>query len=328
MLSVKTGVVSLLALGAAGCQLSGEVPPPLAGPSEQALSLSVSAVPDLMAQDGQSRSLVTVVARGPNGRLAPGISLKLSMSVDGASQDYGTLGSKWLSTGADGQATTMYQAPPAQPPTATDDRTVEIAVLPVGADYAAELPRTVAIRLVRAGVVLPPNPPLVPAFFFSPLQPHEAELVQFDATAAGGTIVTYAWTFGDGTGGSGVRTTHRYAVAGTYNATLTITDDRGARVSSPPAPVTVLAAADPIAAFVFSPADPRAGDTVYFDAARTFVPPGRSILEFSWNFGDGSVGMGPAVSHHYGKPGTYVVTLTATDSAGRKGVASQSVQVR
>jgi PKD repeat protein len=43
-----------------------------------------------------------------------------------------------------------------------------------------------------------------------------------------GSIVSYAWDFGDGTQGSGVDATHTYAEAGSYTITLTVTDNDGA----------------------------------------------------------------------------------------------------
>jgi PKD repeat protein len=43
-----------------------------------------------------------------------------------------------------------------------------------------------------------------------------------------GTIVSYDWDFGDGGMGSGSALNHTYLAAGTYNVTLTVTDDDGA----------------------------------------------------------------------------------------------------
>ena len=48
----------------------------------------------------------------------------------------------------------------------------------------------------------------------------------------GRTIVSYEWTFGDGTNGTGVNVTHTYAVKGTYTVTLTVTDSQGETNSS------------------------------------------------------------------------------------------------
>jgi len=42
-----------------------------------------------------------------------------------------------------------------------------------------------------------------------------------------GSIVNYTWDFGDGSNGTGVQVTHTYSEAGTYNITLTVTDNFG-----------------------------------------------------------------------------------------------------
>jgi PKD repeat protein len=46
-----------------------------------------------------------------------------------------------------------------------------------------------------------------------------------------GSISSYAWTFGDGATGSGSTINHTYAAAGSYSASLTVTDNRGATAS-------------------------------------------------------------------------------------------------
>ena len=43
-----------------------------------------------------------------------------------------------------------------------------------------------------------------------------------------GSIASYAWTFGDGTTGTGQKPDHTYAAAGTYTVELTVTDNEGA----------------------------------------------------------------------------------------------------
>ena len=45
---------------------------------------------------------------------------------------------------------------------------------------------------------------------------------------ADGTIASYAWDFGDGSTGTGMKPSHTYAAAGDYTVTLTVTDDGGA----------------------------------------------------------------------------------------------------
>jgi PKD repeat protein len=73
---------------------------------------------------------------------------------------------------------------------------------------------------------------------FSPSEPTAGSVVTFNGltstAAAGRRIVGYSWDFGDPndrTPGSGPQTQHRYAAAGGYNVTLTVTDDLG-RTSS------------------------------------------------------------------------------------------------
>jgi PKD repeat protein len=59
--------------------------------------------------------------------------------------------------------------------------------------------------------------------------PGVGETVTFSAGAIdfGGYALTYAWDFGDNTTGAGANPTHAYAVAGSYTATLTVTDSVG-----------------------------------------------------------------------------------------------------
>ncbi len=324
------------AVAAAGCTLSEDKAaelggPPLAGPSELALSLAVSMTPDVVSHDGKSQSTLIVLARGPNGQPAARVSLRLAMFVGGTSVDYGTLSSKSISTDNNGMASAIYTAPLAPPPTVTNDTTVDIQIMPVGADFANATSRWASIRLARAGIIQPPNPEVTASMFFSPQQPREDEIVQFDGSNSTGNIVSYAWTFGDGTAGTGVRPTHTYSVAGNYNVVLTVTDDQGTKASTAPTIVGVVQALDPTASFTISPTDPLVGDDVHFDGSPSTTPigTGRTIASYEWNFGDGTPpGSGKTVSHKYTKAGTYVIVLNVRDTSGRRGTASKTVQVK
>ena len=79
-----------------------------------------------------------------------------------------------------------------------------------------------------------PTPPdqeePVSSFIFSPGSSKAGETVSFDALGSSdpdGNIVGYAWSFGDGSTGTGVNPSHSYALAGTYTVSLAVTDNDG-----------------------------------------------------------------------------------------------------
>jgi len=74
--------------------------------------------------------------------------------------------------------------------------------------------------------------------------------VSFDASASydpDGSIISYAWTYGDGNVGIGKTTSHTYSSTTdrTYTAKLTVSDNDGAQ-SSTTRTITVTAAASPV----------------------------------------------------------------------------------
>ncbi|WDT74348.1 MAG: PKD domain-containing protein [Candidatus Manganitrophus sp.] len=79
------------------------------------------------------------------------------------------------------------------------------------------------------------NQPPVASFSASPTSGSAPLAVSFNASASSdpdGSIATFSWNFGDGTTGSGVTTGHTYQTAGTFTATLTVTDNGGAQNST------------------------------------------------------------------------------------------------
>ena len=71
------------------------------------------------------------------------------------------------------------------------------------------------------------------------------------------------------------------------------------------------------------------GTATQFDASSsTTNPPGYSIANYEWNFGDGTTGSGVTTSHTYAQAGTYTVTLNVSDADGHcSDVAIQTVIV-
>ncbi len=171
----------------------------------------------------------------------------------------------------------------------------------------------------------------IASFTFSPASPLEGTPVNFDASSSHDpepgppTIVSYAWTFGDGASGSGLKPTHTYAKYGTYTVKLTVTNSNGVSDTAPQT-ITVTDEA-PTAAVVVTTSLPATGQPVRFNGASSGDVDG-TISSYSWNFGDGSTGSGTTPSHLYSSYGTYTVTLTVTDSDGRTANVSQQLTVR
>ena len=152
--------------------------------------------------------------------------------------------------------------------------------------------------------------------------------VDFDAGASfdpDGSIVSYAWDFGDSATATGAQASHTYSALGTYTVTLTVTDDLGA-VGTDTATIEV---SDNLPPSAEAGADQfvDAGVSVMFDGASSVDPDG-SIVNYEWDFGDGApTGSGLTVSHTYASTGVYTVTLTVTDNRGDTDQDTASVVV-
>jgi len=151
---------------------------------------------------------------------------------------------------------------------------------------------------------------------------YTGETITFNATNSydsDGTIVSYFWDFDDGTNATGKIVNNAYIDNGNYTVTLTVTDNDGA-TASVNATKTVLNRS-PIASFTESATTVYSGETIYFNASDSYDPDGY-IVNYFWDFGDGTNATGITVNHAYVENGNYTVGLTVTDDDGASAIAT------
>ncbi len=129
----------------------------------------------------------------------------------------------------------------------------------------------------------------------------------FTNTSTNGT--SYSWNFGDGNSSTQSNPTHNYAADGTYTVVLTATNACGTSTFSQA--VVIITA--PTAGFTATPTSGCGPLTVQFTNTSS-----TNATTFNWSFPGGtpssSTAEDPTVN--YNAPGTYTVTLTASNAAG------------
>src|SRR5262245_24697119 len=315
------------------CTMKSQDPPSLTGPSEFGVAITMEADSTILVVDGADSTRVVVNARDAKGKPKSGVNMRSEIQVGGVHADFGSLSQRTLTTNGDGVATLRYTAPALPSGPAVDNgTTVVIAVTPMDAkDFDNESTRSVTIRLVPPGIVIPADG-LQAAFTFTPGSPADHQSVVLDASTStappNNPIASYSWNFGDGSTGSGKIAVHSFNIPGTYAVTLTIADAYN-RTATTTQTVDVAGGATPTASFLFSPSAPKVGENVNFNASASRPATGRTIRSYEWDFGDGEqkTTTGPITSHDYQKAGDFNVTLVVTDDAGRVAVASATVTI-
>ncbi len=136
-----------------------------------------------------------------------------------------------------------------------------------------------------------------------------------------GTIASRLWDFGDGQTSTDTNPVHTYGTAGTFNVSLTVTDN-GGETDVVTHDVTTVANVKPTASFT----NTANNLAVTFNAGTSADTDG-TIASYAWKFGDGTTGTGATPSHTYGAANSYDVKLTVTDNDGATDVITKTVVV-
>lgn len=149
-------------------------------------------------------------------------------------------------------------------------------------------------------------------FSFAPDPATTGEIVQFRDKSIG-KPTSWLWNFGDGSISSVQSPNHVYYLPGTYNVTLTVSDEYGEIEVSKPVNVN----GEPIktgliAGFETKPDKAYAGDEIQFTDKTT----GGIPTSWQWDFDDNTSSSLQSPVHTYETPGTYQVILNVGDNRG------------
>src|SRR5438309_282358 len=135
--------------------------------------------------------------------------------------------------------------------------------------------------------------------------------ITFTALATGGSGgYMYHWAFGDAMSADGAAVSHAYQSHGEYTVIVNVTDTlQGSATTS----LTVVVAKLDVEA-TESATTVASGTAITFAASATGGAGGP--YTYTWDFGDGSTGIGSIVTHSFANSGSYIPKVTVADSSG------------
>ena len=159
----------------------------------------------------------------------------------------------------------------------------------------------------------------------------EGDTISFMASGNNPKDAKFLWDFGDGAGSSGKSVKHIYAQEGSYTVTLTVVDDEN-RIGVDKKDIEILyrnqvPVASLDATYGGFGQQVKVNSIAFFDGGSSSDPDG-DVLEFEWDFGDGSTSSLLRPNHEYTSIGNYTVTLTVRDPSNESSTAQTWILVK
>ncbi|MCG2782620.1 MAG: carboxypeptidase regulatory-like domain-containing protein [Candidatus Altiarchaeales archaeon] len=126
-----------------------------------------------------------------------------------------------------------------------------------------------------------------------------------------GEIISYHWDFNDGSDSTEIKPSYKYSTAGTYTATLEITDDDGLK-DTDTLTISVSALQDPVAD-AGTDQTINEGESVTLDASGSYDTDG-TIDAYGWKEGTTVLSSQSSFTKSDFTVGTHTITLTVTDN--------------
>ncbi len=136
-----------------------------------------------------------------------------------------------------------------------------------------------------------------------------------------GSIVSYGWDFGDGTGSSDANPSHTYTSGGPFVVTLTVTDDLGAQTTTTVFVKALNPNQLPVANASADPIEGIPPFNVVFDATGSYDLDGW-LGNFHWTFSDGGEYWGNIAYATVYTTDPFTATLTVFDNRNGTGTAT------
>lgn len=132
----------------------------------------------------------------------------------------------------------------------------------------------------------------------------------YSQSYTGSQIVSWSWSFGDGSTSLEQNPVHTYTEAGIYEISLSITTEDGCTSSTIYyVDVNLHPVLPACYAYYWLEQDPNDSMTIQFTDMSSF-----SVNQWYWSFGDGSNSTEQNPTHSYTEPGIYLTSLTVTDT--------------